>query len=71
MTAFVFDQQTPANADYCAMRVSLQTVTIRSRLLLFPGPNTPAWRPLDAALSCDEPAPPEQPGELIGDRPAP
>ncbi|MDE0878025.1 MAG: DNA/RNA non-specific endonuclease [Sphingomonas bacterium] len=71
MTAFVFDQQTPANADYCAMRVTLQTVTIRSRLVLFPGPNTSAWRPLDAALSCDDPAPPEQPGEVIGTRSAP
>lgn len=71
MTAFVFDQQTPANADLCAMRVSLQTVTIRSRLVLFPGPNTPVWRPLDAALSCSDSAPTEQPGEIIGDRPAP
>ena len=66
MTAFVFDQQTPRDADLCKMRVSLQTVTIRSRLVMFPGPGTPAWRPLDAALGCADPAPPEQPGEIIG-----
>jgi endonuclease G len=52
MTAFVFDQQTPKNADYCAMRVPLNEVVLRSRLLLFPGPGTPLWAPLDVELGC-------------------
>ena len=56
-TAFVFDQQTPRNADYCTMRAPLNEVVLRSRLVLFPGPGTPSWRPLDADLECVTPAP--------------
>ena len=66
MSAFVFDQQTARDADYCAMRVSLPMVTLRSRLILFPGPGTPAWTPLDRTIGCEAPMPAEPAGELIG-----
>ena len=67
-TAFLFDQQTQRDADYCATRVSVTTITLRSRLLLFPGPETPKWKPLDAELGCTKPALPEAPGETINTR---
>jgi len=66
MTAFVFDQETPRNADYCAVRAPLDEVVLRSRLVLFPGPGTPAWAPLDAALGCAAPTPVRPAGERLG-----
>ncbi|MDQ2891713.1 MAG: hypothetical protein M3R64_01300, partial [Pseudomonadota bacterium] len=71
MSAFVFDQETPRDADLCAMRVALTTVIVRTRLVLFPGPGTPAWRPLDDVLGCPTPPPAEPTGEIIGEAPAP
>jgi endonuclease G len=65
-TAFVFDQQTPRNAEYCSMRAPLPEVVLRTRLTLFPGPGTPAWRPLDAELGCSGVAPVRPAGERIG-----
>lgn len=65
MTAFVFDQQTPRDADYCRMRVPIDEVVLRSRLRFFPGPSTPAWRPLDADLGCTTPAPARPEPEAI------
>ena len=58
MSVFIFDQRTPRGAEHCAMRASLLTVTLRSRLVLFPGPGTPVWRPLDPDLGCTGPVPP-------------
>ena len=52
MGAFIFDQRTPRGAEYCAMRASLLTVTLRSRLVLLAGSGTPVWRPLDPDLDC-------------------
>ncbi len=66
MTAFVFDQQTPRDADYCSMRAPLDELVLRTRLVLFPGPDTPAWTPLDTKLGCMTPMPPRPAGERIG-----
>lgn len=69
MTAFLFDQQTPRGADYCAMRAPLEEVVLRTRLVLFPGPSTPAaWRPLDSELGCAGEAPGRSDGERIQTR---
>ncbi|USU03886.1 DNA/RNA non-specific endonuclease [Sphingomonadaceae bacterium OTU29LAMAA1] len=65
-TAFVFDQQTPRNAEYCSMRAPLPEVVLRTRLTLFPGPGTPTWRPLDVELGCSGAAPVRPTGERIG-----
>jgi endonuclease G len=69
MTAFLFDQQTPRGADYCAMRAPLQEVVLRARLVLFPGPGAPAeWRPLDSNLGCAGEAPRRSIAERIQTR---
>lgn len=66
MTAFLFDQQTPRGANYCSMRVPLEEVVLRTRLMLFPGPGAPAaWRPLDAAVGCEGAMPMRAPPERI------
>ena len=58
LSAFIFDQQAGRGDDYCAARVPLAEVELRSRLRLFPGPGTPGdWAGLDEALGCTGPAP--------------
>lgn len=52
MAAFIFDQATPRNADYCDFRVSLDEVEIRADLTLFPRLATRTFRPLDAGIGC-------------------
>ena len=51
-TAFIFDQNTPRNAAYCAGRAPLSDVEIRADLDLFP--RRPAWPTgsLDTDLGC-------------------
>ena len=49
MSAFLFDQATARNADYCDMRRSLDEVELRARLRLLPMRTSPS-RPLDAEL---------------------
>lgn len=51
LTAFIFGQDTPRNADYCTKRVSLNEVELRARLNLLPMLNAPP-QPLDAELGC-------------------
>lgn len=68
LTAFVFDQQTLRSADYCTMRAPLEEVILRTRLALFPGPGTPAWRPLDSDLGCSLEAPARPEPEKIRQR---
>jgi endonuclease G len=51
LTAFIFGQDTPRNADYCTKRVSLDEVELRARLNLLPMRTTPI-QPLDADLGC-------------------
>lgn len=51
MTAFIFGQDTPRNANYCTKRTTLNEVELRARLNLLPMGNAlPA--PLDAELGC-------------------
>lgn len=57
LTAFLFDQQTPRASNYCDMRAPLSEIVLRTRLVLFPGPGTPTWRPLDSDLGCPAAAP--------------
>jgi len=52
MSAFIFDQATPRNANYCDFRVSLDEVEIRADLTLFPRLLERSFTSLDAALSC-------------------
>lgn len=59
-TAFIFDQATPRNADYCTMRRSLDEVELRARLRLLPMRAVP-FAPLDVELGCT--APPADPNE--------
>jgi endonuclease G len=51
LTAFIFGQDTPRNADYCTRRVSLDEVELRARLNLLPMRTAPI-QPLDADLGC-------------------
>jgi hypothetical protein len=55
MSAFLFDQETPRGADYCAMRRTFDEVELRARLRLLPM-RTTAVRSLDAELGCVGPA---------------
>lgn len=57
VTAFIFDQNTPRNANYCDGRVRRAEVELRSRLRLFPNATRP-FSPLDADLGCRTPPPP-------------
>jgi endonuclease G len=52
MSAFLFDQDTPRGADYCAMRRSFDEVELRARLRLLPMRAGP-FRSLDAELGCE------------------
>jgi endonuclease G len=68
MSAFVFDQTTPRTFDYCAGRVSLTHVVLRSRLILFPMANAASFRSLDGEIGCtssrpSDPAPSTIPPE--------
>ncbi len=70
-TAFVFDQGDARDADICAARVSLHHVELRSRLRLFPDPETMPVAALDAELGCataspTDPTPSEIPAERAG-----
>jgi endonuclease G len=51
MTSFLFPQETPRNASYCAARVPFDEVELRARLRLLPMRTTPP-QPLDAELGC-------------------
>ena len=51
LTAFIFGQDTPRNADYCSKRVTLDEVELRARLDLLPMRTAPPT-PLDADLGC-------------------
>jgi endonuclease G len=57
-TAFVFDQADARGANFCAARVSIRHVELRSRLRLFPDAVAP-FGSLDAELGCTEAAPPD------------
>jgi endonuclease G len=59
ISAFVFDQATPRTFDYCAGRVSLTHVVLRSRLILFPMANPNSFRSLDGEIGCTSPRPPD------------
>jgi endonuclease G len=64
-SAFIFDQNTARAASYRDMRAPMEEVVLRSRLELFPGPSTPAFVSLDAALGCEGPMPLRPPaGEI-------
>jgi endonuclease G len=50
-TAFMFDQATPREADYCAMRVAIEDLELRSRISVY-GTRPGAKRSLDEKLGC-------------------
>lgn len=59
MTAFIMDQNTPRNANFCDFRVGLMDVQLRSRLILFPGRAAAVpLAELDLTLGCTVPRPP-------------
>jgi endonuclease G, mitochondrial len=58
ISAFIFDQATPRSADPCEMRVPLEEVILRARLLFFPEMDLASLTSLDAELECTTPAPP-------------
>jgi endonuclease G len=53
MTAFIFDQDTSRNANYCDFRVTLEALEIRADLTLFPRLVERAFTPLDAEVGCN------------------
>ena len=65
LSAFVFDQNTPRQADPCANRVTLLEIQLRSRLILFPMAPDAVFTSLDSDLGCTTPAPaPTPPAEI-------
>lgn len=52
MAAFIFDQDTPRNADYCAHQTTLEAVEIRADLTLFASLEIRDFRPFAEALGC-------------------
>jgi len=52
LTAFIFEQETPRDAKYCAMRVAISDVERRSGLALFPRLDARMFKPLDARIGC-------------------
>jgi len=68
MTAFIFDQNTPRNANHCDHRATLLEVQLRSRLMLFPMRGTVTFGSLDADLGCTSPPPPPTPPSEIETR---
>jgi endonuclease G, mitochondrial len=59
VSAFLFDQDAPEDADYCNARISFREVERRTRLKLFPQAAT-SWgtQNLDADLGCEAPLAP-------------
>lgn len=53
LSGFIFDQATPRDADYCAMRRGLDEIEPRARLRLLPMRTIPI-RPLDLELGCGD-----------------
>lgn len=53
MAAFIFDQDTPRNADYCDFRVALEELEIRADLALFPRLAERTFTPLDGDIGCE------------------
>jgi endonuclease G len=58
VSAFIMDQNTPRNANYCDFRVPLIDVELRSRLQFFPRRGNVDISSLDAQLGCATPPPP-------------
>ena len=52
MAAFIFDQDTPRNADYCAQATTLEAVEIRADLTLFADLEPRSFRPLAEDIGC-------------------
>jgi endonuclease G len=52
MAAFIFDQDTPRSADYCAFRVSLEALEIRADLTIFPRLAERSFARLDDEIGC-------------------
>ena len=67
-TAFIMDQNTPRNANYCDLRVSLMDAQLRSRLIFFPELEAPPAGELDAALGCTGERPAASPPSEITTR---
>jgi endonuclease G, mitochondrial len=66
MSAFIMDQNTARNADYCTLRTTLMHVQLRSRLLFFPMRHIINPGNLDTELGCTAPAPaPPPPSEIV------
>jgi endonuclease G len=61
VSAFIMDQNTPRNANYCDFRVPLIDVELRSRLQFFPRRGNVEVSSLDAQLGCATPPPPPSP----------
>jgi len=51
-TAFIMPQNTPRDADICALRVTINEVELRSRLFLYPDRDIAQFGSLDAELGC-------------------
>jgi endonuclease G, mitochondrial len=54
LAAFIFDQDTPRSADYCAFQVPMEALEIRADLTLFPRLPERSFTPLDAEIGCVE-----------------
>ena len=52
LSAFIFDQETPRGAAYCAQRTTLEEIERRALLKLFPRLSERGLAPLDAELGC-------------------
>lgn len=65
MSAFIMDQNTPRNANFCNHRVDLLEVELRSRLRLFPMRGGTTQGALDVEIGCSSARPaPQPPGEI-------
>ena len=65
ISAFIMDQNTPRNADFCASRVSLMELQLRSRLQFFPMRADVPLGVLDAELGCTtQPPTPQLPADI-------
>lgn len=54
LAAFIFDQETPRSANYCAMQATLEEVELRADLTLFPRLKKRTFRSLAGDLGCTE-----------------
>ena len=68
ITAFIMDQNTPRNANFCDFRVTLMDVQLRSRLIFFPGRGAAPLVDLDPALGCAAERPAAVPPDEITTR---